>query len=72
MILDAFSSHWAYGAGIFLAQHAKGEKRTQGYGMTSRILSRCEMKWPNAKHLQEALDSQALSEHASTMELASG
>jgi len=61
MVLDAFTPHWAYKAGIFILQDRSGQRTLKGHVLACTVLDRCVIKWPNTRVLRQVLQDHAMS-----------
>ncbi|KAL2434956.1 hypothetical protein ABEF95_011368 [Exophiala dermatitidis] len=57
MVLNVFTSHWAYKAATFFFKDSSSETGLQHGVLAHRVLERCAQKWPNARALQDALST---------------
>ncbi|EXJ90967.1 hypothetical protein A1O1_04074 [Capronia coronata CBS 617.96] len=56
IVLNVFTSHWAYKAATFFLEGDLNETSLQGRVLAQKVLERCALKWPNAQTLLESLN----------------
>ena len=62
MVLNVFTSHWTYKAGMsLLTQENCSDTNLAGHVLAIKVLERCASKWPNARALQNTLQDYAMS-----------